>query len=111
MFESVRKTKVRDYHVPVSIEQEVFESKVTMDDLFPVDIPDAGDELAEHFARILLFEITVGKDMVKQVTAGRVLENDRSVLVRLDNIVKSGDVGVFENLKGKPDVSPPEMFQ
>ena len=111
MFESVRKTKVRDYHVLVLIEQEASEFEVAMDDLFLVDIPDAGDKLAEQFARILLLEITVGKDMVKKFTAGRVLENDANVLVRLDDIVKSDDVGVFESLKGEPDVSPPEMFQ
>ena len=111
MFESIRRTKARDYQVPVSIEQEVFEFEVTMDDLLLVDIPDPGDELAEQLACILLLEVTVGNDMLKKVTAGLVPENDANVLVRLDDIVKSDDIGVFESLKEEPDVSPPEMFQ
>ena len=111
MFESVRETKVGDYHVPVPVEQEVFEFEVAMDDLFLVDIPDAGDELTKEFACVLLFEVTMGKDMVKEFTAGRVLENDANVFVRLDDVVKSDDVGVFEGLKEEADGGRPKMFQ
>ena len=111
MFESVRETKVGDYHVPVSVEQEVFEFEVAMDDLFLVNIPDAGDELTKEFACVLLLEVTMGKDMVKEFTAGRVLENDANVFVRLDDVVKSDDVGVFEGLKEEADGGRPKMFQ
>lgn len=111
MFESIRKTKVGNYHIPVSIEQEVFEFEVAMDDLFLVNIPDAGDELTKEFACILLLEVTMGKDMVKKFAAGRVLENDADVLVGLDDVVKSDDVGVFEGLKEEADGGRPEMFQ
>jgi hypothetical protein len=87
VFEPIRETEVRDYHVPVPIEEEVFEFEVAMNDLFLVDVPDARDELTKKFARILLLEVTVGKDVVEEFTTGRVLEDDTDILVRLDNVV------------------------
>ena len=87
MFEPIRETEVGDYHVPMPVEEKVFEFEVTMNDLFLVNVPDARDELTKEFARILLLEVSVGKDMVEEFTAGRVLENDTDVLVRFDNVV------------------------
>jgi len=69
------------------VEEKVFEFEVAMNDLFLVNVPDARDELTKEFARILLLEVSVGKDMIEEFTAGRVLENDTDVLVRFDNVV------------------------
>ena len=87
MFEAVGETKVGDYHVPMPIEEEVFEFEVAMNDLFLVNVPDARDELTEEFARILLLQVAVGKDVVEEFTTRRVLEDDADILVRLDNVV------------------------
>lgn len=108
MFEPVGETKVGDYHVPVPIEEEVLEFEVAMDDLFLVNVPDTGDELTEELARILLLQVTVGEDVVEEFTTRRVLEDDADVLVRLDNIVQSNDVWMFESLKEQVDAKPPE---
>ena len=56
-------------------------------------------------------EVTLGKDMVKRFTAGRVLESGADVLVHLGDVVKSDDVGEFEGLKEETDGGRPEMFQ
>jgi len=101
VFEPIGEAKVRDYHVPVSVEEEVFEFKVTMNDLFLVNVPDARDELTEEFACVLLLQVAVGKDVVEEFTTRRVLEDDTDVLVRLDNVVQSDDVRMFESLKDK----------
>jgi hypothetical protein len=107
VLEPVGETEVCDYHVPVSVEEEVFELEVAVNDLFLVDVPDAGDELTEEFARILLLQVAVCQDMVEEFTARRVFEDDTDVLVRFDNVVKPDDVRMFESLKdakrtGKP---------
>ena len=69
VFEPIGETEVRDYHVPVSVKEEVFEFEVTVDNLLLVNVPDARDELAKEFARILLLQIAVGEDMVEEFTA------------------------------------------
>ena len=43
MFEPIGETEVRNDHVPVSMEEEAFELKVTMNDPFLVNVPDARD--------------------------------------------------------------------
>ena len=68
MFEPIGETKVCYYHVSVSIKEEVFEFQVAVDDLFLVDVPDAGDELTEEFARIFLLQVAVSQDMVEEFT-------------------------------------------
>ena len=87
VFKPVCEPKVRDYHVPMPVKEEVFEFEVPMDDLFLVNVPDARDELTKEFARILFLQIAVGKDMVEEFATGRVLEDDTDVLVRFDNVV------------------------
>jgi hypothetical protein len=99
VFEPIGETEVRDYHVSMPIEEEVFEFEVAVDDLFLVNVPDARDELTEEFARILLLQVAVGEDVVEEFTTRRVLEDDTDVLVRFDNVVQSDDVRMFESLK------------
>ena len=87
MLEPVGETEVRDYHVSVSVEEEVFEFEVSVDNLFLVNVPDAGDELTEELARILLLEVAMGQNMVEEFTTRRVLEDDTDILVGLDDVV------------------------
>jgi len=65
VFEPIGETKVRDDHVPLSIEEEVFEFEVAVDDLFLVNVPDARNELTKEFARVLLLQVAVGEDVVE----------------------------------------------
>ena len=111
MFEPIGETKVRDDHIPVPIEEEVFKFEVAVDDLFLVNVPDARDELTEEFARVLLLQIAVGEDVVEEFTTRRVLEDDADVLVRLDDVVKSDNVRMFEGLVGRVGAKTPGIFQ
>ena len=111
MFEPIGETKVRDDHVPVSIEEEVFEFEVAVDDLFLMNIPDTRDELTEKFARVLLLQVTVGEDVVEEFTTRRVLEDDADILVRLDDVVKSDNIRVFEGLWKEVGAKPPAALQ
>ena len=111
VFESIGETEVRDYHVPVSVKEEVFEFEVTMNDLFLVNVPDAGYELTKEFACVLLLEVAVGEDVVEEFTSRRVLEDDTDVLVGFDNVIQSDDIGVFKSLKQGASARPPEAFQ
>ena len=110
MFEPIGETKVGDYHVPMPVEEEVFEFEVAMNDFFLVNVPDARDELTEEFARILLLQVTVGKDVVEEFATRRVFEDDTDVLVGFDDVVESDDVRVFESLKEGVDANRRKGF-
>ena len=53
MPEPIGETKV-DYQIPVPVKKDVLGLEVTMDDFFLMNVPDAGDELTEEFACMLL---------------------------------------------------------
>ena len=112
MLEPVGEPKVCDDDVPVSIKEEVFELQVPMDDLLLVNVPDAGDELTEQLAGILLLEIPMGQNMVEEFTTRRVLEDDPDILVRLDNVVQPNDVRMFQSLNvERRQKKPPRACQ
>ena len=96
MLKAVGKPKVGDDHVPVSVEEQVFEFEVTVDDLFLVEVPDGGDELSEQLASVPFFEVAVGEDMIEEFTAGGIFEDDPDVLVRFDNIIEVNDIWVIK---------------
>lgn len=98
MFELIGETEARDDQILVSIKEEAFEFEAAVDDVFLVNIPDAGDELTKEFAGDVFRQIAVGKDVVEEFTTGRVLEDNTDKLVRLDDVVKLDDIRVFEGL-------------
>jgi hypothetical protein len=50
VLEAVGKAEVCDDDVAVAVEEEVLELEIAVDDLFLVDVPDAGDELGKSLA-------------------------------------------------------------
>jgi hypothetical protein len=68
-FEAVSKTKVGDDNIAVLVEQEVFKLQVTVNNVLLVQVVDTRDELCEQTRRILLFEVTIGENVVKQLAA------------------------------------------
>lgn len=87
MLEAIGETEVRDDNIPMTVEQQILKLQVAVDDFLLMDVPDARNELREEFAGILLPQIAMGEDMIKQLAAGRILEDDTNVLVGLDHIV------------------------
>ena len=102
MFETVGKTEVGDDDIAITVQEQVFKLQVTMDNLLLVDIPDTGDELSKQLASVSLTEVPVSEDVVEELTTRRVFENNADILVGLNNIVQSHDVGVFEGLSAWP---------
>ena len=65
-----RHAKVCDLDVLVAVKKEVLQLEITMNDLLLVNIPDAGDELCKKFAGVLLFEVTMGQNVVEELSSG-----------------------------------------
>jgi hypothetical protein len=72
VFEAIGEPEVGDDHVPMSIEQQVLELQVAMDDFLLVDVPDAGYELGEELGGVALAEVAVSEDVVEQLAPRRV---------------------------------------
>ena len=65
MLKAIGKPKVGYDNIAISVEEQVLELEISVDDLLGVDVGDARDELCKEFARVLFFEVSVGKDMVE----------------------------------------------
>jgi len=98
MLEAVGEPKVGHDHVPVSVEEQILEFEVTMDDLFLMKVPDGRDKLSEQLAGIAFFEVAVGEDVIEEFAAGGIFEDDSDVLVSFDDIVEMNDIRVIQCL-------------
>ncbi len=98
MSHAVGEAEISDDDIAMAVEQQILELEVPMNDFLLVDVPDARDELREELAGILLPQVAVGEDVIKQLASGGVFEDDTDVLVGLDHIVQPDDVRVFESL-------------
>ena len=98
MLEAVGEPKVGHDHVPVSVEEQVLEFEVTMDNLFLMKVPDGRNELSKQLASIAFFEVAVGEDVVEQFAAGGIFEDDPDIFIRFDNIIEMNDIRVMECL-------------
>ena len=98
VLEVVGEAKVCDDDVAIAVEEEVLELEIAVDDLLGVDVADAGDELGEELAGVLFLEVAVGEDVVEELAARGVVEDDADVLVCLDDVVEADDVRVLEPL-------------
>lgn len=99
MLEAVGESKVGHDHVPVSVEEQILEFEVTMDNLFLMKVPDSRNELSKQLASVAFFEVAVGEDVVEEFAAGGIFENDPDVFVRFDHIVEMDDIRVVQCLQ------------
>jgi hypothetical protein len=98
MLKAVGKPKVGHNHVPVSVEEQIFEFEVTVDDLFLMEVPDGRNELSKQLAGVAFFEVAVGEDVIEEFAAGGIFEDDPDVLVRFDDIIEMDDIRVIKCL-------------
>ena len=96
MLKAVGESKVGHDHVPVSVEKQVFEFEVTVDNLFLVEVPNGRDELSKQLASVTFFEIAVGENMIEEFTPGGIFKDDPDVLVRFDNIIEMNNIRVVQ---------------
>lgn len=67
--EAVGESEIGDDHVAVSIEEEILEFEITVNDSFPVKVRDSRDELSEESRGVALLQVSVSEDMVKEFSA------------------------------------------
>lgn len=97
--ENVGKPEVGDDDVAVPVQQQILELEVAMHDSLLVQISNARHELREQPTRRRILEVSVRQDVVEELAARRILENDSDVAVGLDAFVKADDVGVRQCLQ------------
>jgi len=99
VLESVGEPEIGDDHVAVTVEKQILELEVAMDDFLLVDVPNAGYELGEQLCSVLFAQISMGQNVVEQFAAGCVLKDDTDVFIRLDHVVESNNVGMLQSLR------------
>jgi hypothetical protein len=87
VLEAVGEAKVGDDHVAVSVKEEVFELEVAVHDLLLVDVPHPRDELREELGGVTLFEVSVCEDVVEELAARGVFDDDTDIFVGFDYFV------------------------
>lgn len=92
--EDVGKAKVGDDDVAISVQQQVLELQVPVHDTLLVQVADAGHQLGEQTTGGRILEVAVSEDVVKELTARSVFEDDADVPVGLDHLVEPYDVGM-----------------
>jgi hypothetical protein len=80
----------------VLVEQDVFELEVAVDARLAVDIGDGADELGEDALDAVGVEGAVAEQVVVELVAGAVLEDQPDELLGDDDLVETGNVGVDE---------------
>jgi hypothetical protein len=61
-----------------------------------VQVADTGDELGEQLTRRAVLQIAVVEDVVEQLTARRILEDDADVALSLNHLMQANNVRVVE---------------
>ena len=87
----VCEAKVGYDDVAVAVKKQVLELQVTMDDALVVEILDSRYQLRKESARNVVLEITVCQNVVKELTAARVLEDDADVLWVIGDDLETSD--------------------
>jgi hypothetical protein len=80
----------------VLVEQDVLELEVAVDARLAVDIGDGADELGEDALDTVGVEGAVAEQVVVELVAGAVLEDQPDELLGDDDLVETGNVGVDE---------------
>jgi hypothetical protein len=80
----------------VLVEQDVLELEVAVDARLAVDIGDGADELGEDALDAVGVEGAVAEQVVVELVAGAVLEDQPDELLGDDDLVETGNVGVDE---------------
>ena len=95
----VAEAEIYDLDVFVVIEEEVFRLEVSMDDVQLVDILDASVDLLEKLACLVFLQTSVRNNVVKELTAARVLHDQVELLGCLDDLIELDDVRVPDQLQ------------
>ena len=98
MFEPIRGPEIRNDNIPMPIEEDVLRLQVAVDDFFLMDVPHARDELGEELGGVVFAEVAVNDDVLEEIPARGVIEDEPDVFVGFYHVEKPNNVGVFEAL-------------
>ena len=96
MLEPVGEAEICDDNVTISVEEQIFELEITVDNLLLMDIPYSTDQLCKELSRVFFSEISVGEDMIEEFSTRGVVEDDTDVFVGFDCLVESDNVGMVQ---------------
>lgn len=94
--EGVGEPKVSDDDILVAVEQQVLELQISVNNASLVQVADTGDKLGEQLTRRAVLQIAVVEDVVEQLTARRILEDDADVALSLNHLMQADNVRVVE---------------
>ena len=95
----IGEAKVSDYDVLRVVKKEILEFQVSMDDPIPVKVADARDKLCEKPTSLVVVEVSVLQDMIKELAARCVFENKTKRRLGIDHFVEVDNVGVVKGLE------------
>ena len=106
----VAETKVDDFDVTGLADENVFDLQVSMCNTVPVAVVKSAGNLARKLSGLLLFESSVGDDVVKHLAAIYVLEKHVPVVIRPNNVSHSTYVRVVQKRDDGCLSSSPDFF-
>ncbi len=95
----VRKSEVGNNDIAVPIQKQVLKLQIAMDDALLMEVSNTRYELSEQTTCGVVLKITVVENVIKELAAGGVLEDDTDVLIGLDHLVETDDVWVRDLAK------------
>lgn len=95
----VAQAEIYDLDVFVVVEEEVLRLEVSVDDVQLVDIFYASVDLLEKLACLVFLEPSVRHNVVKELSAARVLHDQVELLGGLDDFIELDNVGVPDQLQ------------
>ena len=98
MLKLVGKSEIGNDHISVSVEEQILQLEVAMDNFLLVDVPNTGDELRKQLRCVPFAKITMGQDVVEEFSSRRVFQDDADILVRFNHVIETDNIGVFQGL-------------
>lgn len=94
--EGVGEAKVGYYDVAVTIQQQIFQFQVSMNDTLCVKVADSRNELSEKSSCGRVFQVAMIQNVVEELAARSILQDDADVPFRLHHFMQAYDVRVLE---------------
>jgi hypothetical protein len=99
--EGVGKSKVGDDDVAIAVEEQVLQLQVAVDNSLLMQIADTRHELCKQTTSRVVLKVAVVENVVEQLSARCVLEDDADVSLCLDHLVQAHNVGMLQTTQNR----------
>mmetsp|Transcript_25481 Transcript_25481/g.64197 ORF Transcript_25481/g.64197 Transcript_25481/m.64197 type:complete len:235 (-) Transcript_25481:648-1352(-) len=96
---AVRQPKIRDLHVQVCVQEQVFRLQIPVHDVVQVAVLNPADDLLKKPASLRLPQPQFVHDVVEQLTAGHILHHHEKIRRRVQQLVQTNHVRVVQQLQ------------